>query len=59
MPEANKVDDVKSGNVIRAAPQVVLPEALPPETEAVHLFIIVTEGGIAVWRSLRCTYTNE
>lgn len=56
MPESNKVDDIKRGDVIRAASQVVLPEALPPEAEAVHLLVVVTEGGIAVWRSLRPTY---
>ena len=53
VPEAGKVDDVQRRYVVRLPAQVVLPEALPPEPEPVHVLVVVAERRVAVRRALR------
>ena len=43
-PEASKVHHKEGRNVIGFAPQVLLPEALLPEPESLHVLVVVTEG---------------
>ena len=46
-PEASQVHDKEGRNVVGLAPEVLLPKALLPEPEALHVLVVVTEGGEA------------
>jgi hypothetical protein len=54
-PEAGKIDDVEGGDVVGAAAQVVLPEALLPEAEPIHVLIVVAEWRVCQRRPLRAS----
>ena len=42
-PEASQVHDEQGRNVVGLAPEVLLPKALLPEPEALHVLVVVTE----------------
>ena len=44
LPEAGEVHNKKGRDVVGLAPQVLLPKALLPEPEALHVLVVVTEG---------------
>ena len=44
LPKASQVHDKQSRDVVGLAPQVLLPEALLPEPETLHVLIVVAEG---------------
>ena len=44
LPEAPQVHNKQSRDVVRLAPQVLLPETLLPEPEALHVLVVVAEG---------------
>ena len=52
-PETRQVDDVERGDVVGAPLEVVLPEALLPEAEAVHLAAGLAERRVPVRRALQ------
>ena len=52
-PEAGEIDDVEGGDVVGAAAQVLLPEALLPEAEPVHVLVVVAEWRVCQRRPLR------
>ncbi len=54
-PEACEVDDVQRRDVVRLPSQVVLPEPLPPEPEAVHVLVVVAERRVTVRCALPIT----
>lgn len=51
-PEAGEVNDVECRDVVGLSPQVLLPKALPPEAEAVHLLVVVAEWSVGIRRPL-------
>ena len=51
-PEASQVHHVQRRDVVGAAAQVVFPEALLPEAEAVHVLVVVAEGRVRERRPL-------
>ena len=58
LPEASQVDDKESGDVVRLAPQVLLPKALLPEPEALHVLVVVAEGSEAKGSALQPGWTG-
>lgn len=52
-PEASQVHNKEGRNVVGLAPEVLLPKALLPEPEPLHVLVIVTEGREAKGGSLQ------
>ena len=52
-PEASKVHNKEGRDVVGLAPQVLLPKALLPEPEALHVLVVVAEGGESKGRTLQ------
>ncbi len=51
-PEARQINHIQRRDVVGAATQVLLPEALLPEAEAVHVLVVVAEGRVCERRPL-------
>ena len=54
-PKAREIDDVEGGDVVGVAAQVVLPEALLPEAEPIHVLVVVAERRVCQRRTLRAS----
>ena len=52
-PEASQVHNKEGRNVVGLAPEVLLPKALLPEPEPLHVLVVVTEGREAKRGSLQ------
>ena len=53
VPEAGQINHEEGRDVIGLAPEVLLPEALLPEPEALHVLVVVTEGREPKWCALQ------
>lgn len=52
MPEASQINNKEGRNVVRLPAQVLFPEALLPEPEALHVLVVVAEWCEAKWCTL-------
>ena len=55
LPEAGEVHYKKGRDVVGLAPEVLLPKALLPEPEALHVLVVVTKGS----EPKRCTLKEK
>ena len=47
-PEAREIHDVQRADVVRFAGEVLGPEALAPEAEALHRCLVIAEGSVRI-----------
>lgn len=59
LPEAGKVNNKEGRDVVGLAPQVLLPEALLPEPEALHVLVVVTERSEPEGCTLHVHHQNQ
>ena len=53
LPEFLQIHNVQGRDVVRSALQVIGPEALLPEPESVHVFVVVTERSVCQGSTLQ------